>query len=193
MGLTPSLDCSLASHPPPYHWGSALGRVIYWWWQLSMCLFRRYPLFQFWSSSLIINLLLMVVAIVNVLVQAVPSLPVLVFLHGGGYVSGSGSRLLYGPELFMDREVNQSWDLSRPSCKIFANCVSFPGKQRDFMHNMRRSTRFTHTMCDFALKLLKLYTLSQILTKKLLKYLMLMHLCCFFFNKDSRNVRTFSV
>ena len=71
-----------------------------------MCLFRRYPLFQFWSSSLIINLLLMVVAIVNVLVQAVPPLPVLVFLHGGGYVSGSGSRLLYGPELFMDREVN---------------------------------------------------------------------------------------
>ena len=48
----------------------------------------------------------MVVEIVNVLVQAVPSLPVLVFLHGGGYVSGSGSRLLYGPELFMDREVN---------------------------------------------------------------------------------------
>ena len=46
------------------------------------------------------------VTIVNVLVQAVPSLPVLVFLHGGGYVSGSGSRLLYGPELFMDREVN---------------------------------------------------------------------------------------
>ena len=46
------------------------------------------------------------VAIVNVLVQAPPSLPVLVFLHGGGYVSGSGSRLLYGPELFMDREVN---------------------------------------------------------------------------------------
>jgi len=37
--------------------------------------------------------------------KAVPSLPVLVFLHGGGYVSGSGSRLLYGPELFMDREV----------------------------------------------------------------------------------------
>ena len=52
----------------------------------------------------LINHLLM--AIVNVLVQAVPSLPVLVFLHGGGYVSGSGSRLLYGPELFMDREVN---------------------------------------------------------------------------------------
>ena len=48
----------------------------------------------------------------------------------------------------------------RRSCKIFANCVNFPGKIRDFMHNMRRSTRFTHTMCDFALKLLRLYTLS---------------------------------
>ena len=44
--------------------------------------------------------------IVDVLVQAVLPLPVLVFLHGGGYVSGSGSRLLYGPELFMDRQVN---------------------------------------------------------------------------------------
>ena len=30
----------------------------------------------------------------------------------------------------------------RRLCKIFANCVNFPGKQRDFMHNMRRSTRF---------------------------------------------------
>ena len=48
----------------------------------------------------------------------------------------------------------------RRSCKIFANCVNFPGKQRDFMHNLRRSTRFTHTMCDFAMKPLKLYTLS---------------------------------
>ena len=37
--------------------------------------------------------------------QAVSPLPVMVFLHGGGYVSGSGSRLLYGPELFMDRQV----------------------------------------------------------------------------------------
>ena len=48
----------------------------------------------------------------------------------------------------------------RRSCKIFANCVNFPGKQRNFLHNMRRSTRFTHTKCDFALKLLKLYTIS---------------------------------
>ena len=48
----------------------------------------------------------------------------------------------------------------RRSCKTFANCVNFPGKQRNFLHNMQRSTRFTHTKCAFALKLLKLYTLS---------------------------------
>ena len=42
--------------------------------------------------------------------QAVSALPVMVFLHGGGYVSGSGSRLLYGPELFMDRQVNKMSD-----------------------------------------------------------------------------------
>ena len=48
----------------------------------------------------------------------------------------------------------------RRSCKTFANCVNFPGKQRDFLHNMCRISRLTHTKCDFALKLLKLYTLS---------------------------------
>ena len=32
-------------------------------------------------------------------------LPVMVFFHGGGFVSGSGSRLLYGPELLLDKEV----------------------------------------------------------------------------------------
>ena len=34
-----------------------------------------------------------------------PLLPVMVFFHGGGFVSGSGSRLLYGPELLLDKEV----------------------------------------------------------------------------------------
>ena len=48
----------------------------------------------------------------------------------------------------------------RRSCKICASCVNFPGKQRDFSHNLRRTARFTHTKCDFALKLLKFYTLS---------------------------------
>ena len=48
----------------------------------------------------------------------------------------------------------------RRSCKISANCVNFPIKQRNFSHNLRRTTRFTHTKCDFALKLLKFYTLS---------------------------------
>ena len=57
---------------------------------------------------------------------------------------------------------------SRPACKISANCVNFPIKQRNFSHNLRRTTRFTHTKCDFALKLLKIYTLRSILTKTLL-------------------------
>ena len=39
------------------------------------------------------------------------------------------------------------------SCKICAICVNFPGKQQDFLHNLHRTTRFTHTKCDFALSL----------------------------------------
>ena len=46
------------------------------------------------------------------------------------------------------------------SCKICASCVNFPGQQRNFSHNLRRATRFTHTKSDFALKLLTFYTLS---------------------------------
>ena len=41
------------------------------------------------------------------------------------------------------------------SCKICASCVNFPGKQRNLLHNLRRTARFTHTKCDFALQLLK--------------------------------------
>ena len=41
------------------------------------------------------------------------------------------------------------------SCKICASCKNAPGKQRDFLHNLRRTARFTHTKCDFALQLLK--------------------------------------
>ena len=47
----------------------------------------------------------------------------------------------------------------RRSCKICASCVNFPGNQRNVSHNLRRTTRFTHTKCDFALKLLQFYTL----------------------------------
>ena len=46
------------------------------------------------------------------------------------------------------------------SCKISVNCVNFPRKQCDFSHNLRRSTKFAHTRCDFALTLFKFYTLS---------------------------------
>ena len=56
-----------------------------------------------------------------------------------------------GVEICRDRH-------DRRSCKIFANCVNFPGKQRDFMHNMHRSTRFTHTKCAFALKIKIVHT-----------------------------------
>ena len=47
----------------------------------------------------------------------------------------------------------------RRSCKICSSCVNFPGKQHNFSHNLRRTTRFTQTKCDFVLKLLKFYTL----------------------------------
>ena len=39
------------------------------------------------------------------------------------------------------------------SCKIYASCVNFPGNQCDVSHNLHRTTGFTHTKCDFALKL----------------------------------------
>jgi len=32
-------------------------------------------------------------------------LPVMVFIHGGGFVSGSGTRALYGAEYFMDKDI----------------------------------------------------------------------------------------
>ena len=48
----------------------------------------------------------------------------------------------------------------RRSCKICANCVNFPRKQGDFLHNLRRTSGFTHTKYDIALKLLKFYTLN---------------------------------
>ena len=48
----------------------------------------------------------------------------------------------------------------RRSCKICASCVNFSRKQRNFSHNLHKTTRFTPVKCDYALKLLKFYTLS---------------------------------
>ena len=62
-------------------------------------------------------------------------------------------------EIYHDRH-------DRRSCKICASCVNFPRKQRDFSHYLRRATKFTHAECDFALKLLKFYTLSLINSNK---------------------------
>ena len=59
---------------------------------------------------------------------------------------------------------------------FFAICVNFSGKQCNFLHNLRRSTRFTHNIRDFIQKPLKFYTLNGILTKKLFKLLISMHL-----------------
>ena len=49
-------------------------------------------------------------------------------------------------DIFHDRR-------NRRSCKIFASCVNFPGKQRNFSHNLRRPTRFTPNKTDITLKL----------------------------------------
>ena len=56
---------------------------------------------------------------------------------------------------------------NRRSCKICASCVNFPPKQRDFSHYLRRTSRFTHAKCDFALKMLKFYTLYKIFGLKI--------------------------
>ena len=61
----------------------------------------------------------------------------------------------------------------RRSCKICASCVNFPGKQRDFSHNLRRITKFTHTKRDFALKLLKVYTLSFTFSKNIYSHFLI--------------------
>ena len=47
----------------------------------------------------------------------------------------------------------------RRSCKTFASCVNFARKQRAFLQNLQRSTRFKLNECDFTPKLLKFYTL----------------------------------
>ena len=69
--------------------------------------------------------------------------------------------LSYRVEICRDRH-------DRRSCKICASSVNFPGNQRDVPPNLRRTTRSTHTKCDFAPKMLRFDTLTSILTKKLL-------------------------
>ena len=65
----------------------------------------------------------------------------------------SGIRVSSTVEICRDRH-------DRRSCKICASCVKFHGTQRNFSHNLPKTTRFTHTKCDFALKLLRFYILS---------------------------------
>ena len=59
--------------------------------------------------------------------------------------------------LIVDCPVSSKVEICRDqwSCKICASCVNFPGNQCDVSHNLRRTTRFTHTKCDLALKLLQ--------------------------------------
>ena len=71
--------------------------------------------------------------------------------------------ILWLPYLDLEHRVEICRDRhDRRSCKICASCVNFPRKQRDFSHNLRRTSRFTHTKCYFALKLCKFLDKSQV-------------------------------
>ena len=45
---------------------------------------------------------------------ATDTLPVMVFIHGGGYVAGSGGTDFYGPDMLMDRDVISNTNLNLP-------------------------------------------------------------------------------
>ena len=53
----------------------------------------------------------------------------------------------------------------RQSSEICASCVNFSRKQRAFLQNSHRSTRFTLRNCDFILNLLKFHTLNFLAQK----------------------------
>jgi len=76
--------------------------------------------------------------------------------------------------------------------KIGASCVNFSRKQRNFLHNLHRTTRFTPAKCDFALKLKILHTQLNF-NKKSTQITDINALTLFLFSKNSRNLRTFSV
>ena len=59
------------------------------------------------------------------------------------------------PRVEICRDRHDQW-----SCKTCASCVYFPRKQSNFLSNFCRTTRFTLTKCDFALKLSRFYLLS---------------------------------
>lgn len=56
------------------------------------------------SVDSIIGLVILWLAI-HLQVSSSAKLPVIVFVHGGAYVGGSGATALYGPELFLDKDV----------------------------------------------------------------------------------------
>lgn len=60
------------------------------------------------NRNKVINILLVFIGLWLVFYPQLSSsakLPVIVFVHGGAYVGGSAATALYGPELYLDKDV----------------------------------------------------------------------------------------